>query len=89
MRNLSFEDDNVAVLARNLTCVRFCLLCCSSKWSDLNQKGFDILSNIASEIALQARGENCVTDVLLSTLTAQVTILKLIYRVSHQLSDLN
>ena len=28
VRNLSFEEDNVPVLARNLTCVRFCLLCC-------------------------------------------------------------
>ena len=50
-----------------------CNFFCSSKWSDLNQKGFDILSNIASEIALQATmAENCVTDVLLSTLTSQV-----------------
>ena len=85
VRNLSFEEENVPVLARNLTCVRFCLLCCSSKWSDLNQNGFDILSNIASEIALQAagQGENCVTDVLLSTLTTQVIILFYIYRAYH------
>ena len=50
---------------------RFCLLCASSRWSNINQMGFDILSNIATEVALQeaASTDSCVTDVLLSTLT--------------------
>jgi AT-rich interactive domain-containing protein 2 len=73
IRNLSFEDDNVPILARNLTCLRFCLLCCSSKWSNLNQMGFDILSNVASDVRLEANSENCVTDVLLSTLTTCIS----------------
>ena len=49
---------------------RFCLLCASSRWSNINQMGFDILSNIATQVALQeaAMADSCVTDVLLSTL---------------------
>ena len=73
VRNLSFEEDNATILARNLTCLRFCLLCCSSKWSNLNQMGFDILSNVASDITLEEADEYCVTDVLLSTLTSCIS----------------
>ena len=49
---------------------RFCLLCASSRWSNINQMGFDILSNIATQVALQeaAMADSCVTDVMLSTL---------------------
>ena len=32
LRNLSFEEDNAAVLSKNMTCLRFCLLCTSSAW---------------------------------------------------------
>ncbi len=74
VRNMSFVADNVAVLAKNLTCLRFCLLCCSSRWANLNQMGFDILSNVASELKLRSNAEEtCVTEVLLSTLTACVS----------------
>ena len=67
LRNLSFEEDNASVLSKNLTCLRFCLLCTSSQWSNLNQMGFDILSNIASEVDLE-RGytDSCITDCFLS-----------------------
>ena len=50
IRNISFEEDNVPVLAKNLTLLRFILLCVNSSWSNLNQTGFDILSNIAGEV---------------------------------------
>ncbi|XP_059079152.1 AT-rich interactive domain-containing protein 2-like [Tigriopus californicus] len=69
IRNLSFEEDNASILAKNLTCLRFCLLCCSSSWSNLNQTGFDIIGNIASEISLEPNDESCCTETLLSTLT--------------------
>ena len=32
LRNLSFEEDNAAVLSKNMTCLRFCLLCTGSQW---------------------------------------------------------
>ena len=69
IRNLSFEEDNSPVLARNLTCLRFVLLCVNSSWANLNQMGFDILSNIASAVQLEEPSEDAVTDLLLSTLS--------------------
>jgi len=68
IRNLSFEEDNSPVLAKNLTCLRFVLLCVNSSWANLNQMGFDILSNIASEVVLEEPSEDAVTDLLFSTL---------------------
>ena len=53
---------------------RYCLLCTSSKWSNLNQMGFDILSNISSDLFLEENSsESCVTEVLLSTLTTCIS----------------
>ena len=69
IRNLSFEEDNSPVLAKNLTCLRFVLLCVNSSWANLNQMGFDILSNIATNIQLEEPSEDAVTDLLLSTLS--------------------
>ena len=69
IRNLSFEEDNSPVLAKNLTCLRFVLLCVNSSWANLNQMGFDILSNIASSVQLEEPSEDAVTDLLLSTLS--------------------
>ena len=69
IRNLSFEEDNSPVLAKNLTCLRFVLLCVNSSWANLNQMGFDILSNIASCVQLEEPSEDAVTDLLLSTLS--------------------
>merc|ERR1712223_894449 len=74
IRNLSFEEDNVPVLAKNLTCLRFCLLCASSEWCNLNQMGFDILSNVASDIIVEeATSGSCVNEVLISTLTSSIS----------------
>ena len=69
LRNISFEEDNVGVLAKNLTLLRFVLLCVNSSWSNLNQTGFDILSNIAAEIQLEEPGEDAVTDLMIKSLT--------------------
>ena len=69
IRNLSFEEDNSPVLAKNLTCLRFVLLCVNSSWANLNQMGFDILSNIAAEIHLEEPSDDAVTELLLSTLS--------------------
>ena len=69
IRNLSFEEDNSPVLAKNLTCLRFVLLCVNSSWANLNQMGFDILSNIAAEVQLEEPSEDAVTELLLSTLS--------------------
>ena len=64
IRNLSFEEDNSPVLAKNLPCLRFFLLCVNSSWANLNQMGFDILSNIAAEIQLEEPSDDAVTELL-------------------------
>ena len=69
LRNLSFEEENTRELAKNLTCIRFVLLCVNSSWSNLNQMGFDILSNVASDVQLEEPSEDAVTDLLLNTLS--------------------
>lgn len=69
LRNISFEEDNVPILAKNLTLLRFVLLCVNSSWSNLNQTGFDILSNIASEIQMEEPVDDAVTDLMMKTLS--------------------
>lgn len=74
IRNLSFEEDNIPVLAGNLTCLRFCLLCAASEWCHLNQMGFDILGNVATDIHIDdARGDTAINEVLLSMITACIS----------------
>ncbi|XP_039295382.1 AT-rich interactive domain-containing protein 2-like [Nilaparvata lugens] len=51
-RNLSFEEDNSQTLASDTTFVRFALLCCGAKWNVLRQSGLDMLTNVASDVAL-------------------------------------
>ncbi|XP_065205597.1 AT-rich interactive domain-containing protein 2 isoform X2 [Planococcus citri] len=53
LRNATFIEENVPILAQDTTFLRFVLLCCGSKWNCLHQLGFDMLSNIANEITLE------------------------------------
>ncbi|CAN7995550.1 unnamed protein product [Ixodes hexagonus] len=47
--NLSFEERNVKVLARNRTFIRFVMLCALSRWSSLRQVALDTIGNLASK----------------------------------------
>ncbi|KAG0435583.1 hypothetical protein HPB47_018400 [Ixodes persulcatus] len=47
--NLSFEERNVSVLARNRTFIRFVMLCALSRWSSLRQVALDTIGNLASK----------------------------------------
>lgn len=49
LRNLSFIDENVPVLLRNKTFLRFLLLCAASRWSYLRNLGLDMLGNLAAD----------------------------------------
>ncbi|CAB4065110.1 ARID2 [Lepeophtheirus salmonis] len=91
IRNLSFEEENAQIIAKSiplferrllimlmmilLLFLRFCLLCASSKWSNLNQMGFDILSNIAGDMILDdSFCENThLTEILLSTIISGIS----------------
>lgn len=50
LRNLSFEEGNVKLLAANRTCLRFLLLSSHSHFISLRQLGLDTLGNIAAEV---------------------------------------
>ncbi|KAK3881656.1 hypothetical protein Pcinc_013904 [Petrolisthes cinctipes] len=53
IRNLSFEEHNVACLAKSHTCLRFLVLCICSRWGGLSVNALDTLGNIAPEVKLQ------------------------------------
>lgn len=52
LRNLSFEEANVKLLAANRTCLRFLLLCAHCNLISLRQLGLDTLGNVAAEVSL-------------------------------------
>lgn len=53
MRNLSFSDDNLTILAKNRTLIRFLIMCSNIRWNNVCHFGLDILGNIATEIELK------------------------------------
>lgn len=54
LRNLSFEEANVKLLAANRTCLRFLLLCAHCNLISLRQLGLDTLGNMAAEVSSPA-----------------------------------
>ncbi|XP_072915821.1 AT-rich interactive domain-containing protein 2 isoform X1 [Hemitrygon akajei] len=52
LRNLSFEERNVKLLAAHRTCIRFLLLCSHCQYASLKQLGLDTLGNVAAELQL-------------------------------------
>lgn len=53
LRNLSFIEENVPVLVKNKTFVRFFLLCASSRWAHLRNLGLDMLCNVATDFLVK------------------------------------
>ncbi|XP_056604062.1 AT-rich interactive domain-containing protein 2 isoform X1 [Triplophysa dalaica] len=52
LRNLSFEETNIKLLAANRTCLRFLLLCAHCTFIQLRQLGLDTLGNVTGELQL-------------------------------------
>lgn len=52
IRNLSFFEENVAILARNQTLIRFLVLTANIRWNNLHMSAFDVLGNIAGHLEL-------------------------------------
>lgn len=69
LRNLSFNEENTSLLAKNKTFVRFLLLCANSHWNNLQIMGYDMLGNIANDIKLNDPSADFLTDCLMNTLT--------------------
>lgn len=53
IRNLSFFDENIGILARDRTLLRFLVMTASIKWNNLHMMALDVLGNIASELELK------------------------------------
>ncbi|CRK95629.1 CLUMA_CG009087, isoform A [Clunio marinus] len=53
IRNLSFFDENLSILARNRTLIRFLILTANIRWNNLHMSALDVLGNIGSEIELK------------------------------------
>lgn len=53
IRNLSFFEENVQLLARDKTLLRFLVLMANCRWNNLHIMALDIIGNIASEIVLK------------------------------------
>uniref|UniRef100_A0A915DM60 Uncharacterized protein n=1 Tax=Ditylenchus dipsaci TaxID=166011 RepID=A0A915DM60_9BILA len=68
-RNLSFEECNKCAMASNLPLLKFLLICCNSKWQQLVNAAFDILSNISTEINLTMEGSIFSEHLLLKTVS--------------------
>ncbi|CAE1293675.1 ARID2 [Acanthosepion pharaonis] len=54
VRNLSFDEENMQVLASNRNVFRFLLLCIYSKYGSLRQIGLDTLGNSALQMVLES-----------------------------------
>lgn len=59
LRNLSFEEANVKLLAANRTCLRFLLLCAHCNLISLRQLGLDTLGNVAAEVGSHTTLSSC------------------------------
>lgn len=68
LRNLSFTEENVPVLANNRTFLRFLLLCVSSRWNSIHQLGLDMLSNVASELSVKDQKDR-ITECIMNFVT--------------------
>lgn len=53
LRNLTFIEENISILTNNRTFIRFMLLCLSSRWNQMQNLGFDMLGNIATEFLVR------------------------------------
>ncbi|CAH1968878.1 unnamed protein product [Acanthoscelides obtectus] len=69
LRNLSFIEENMVILSKNTTFLRFCLLCCTAQWGILKNLGMDMLGNVAPEFIIR----DLSTDILAADLLKIVT----------------
>lgn len=69
LRNLSFIEENIPILVKNTSFIRFLLLCTSSQWNMLRNLGMDMLGNIATEFIVK----DLQNDLLASNLLKIVT----------------
>lgn len=67
-RNLSFFDENIQVLVKNRTFIRYLVMCANIRWGNLHQMGLDTLGNIAIELDLCDPSNDALSKGLLTTI---------------------
>lgn len=67
-RNLSFFDENLPILVKNRTFLRYLVMCANIRWGNLHQMGLDTLGNVAVELNLGDPSNDSLTKNLLSTI---------------------
>lgn len=68
IRNLSFFEENIQILAKNKTFIRFLVMCANIRWGHLHHMALDICGNIATELELSDPTSDDLTRCLLSTI---------------------
>ncbi|CAG9819624.1 unnamed protein product [Phaedon cochleariae] len=69
LRNLSFIEENVPVLVKNSSFLRFMLLCSSSRWNVLRNLGTDMLSNMSADFLVKELNSDILTSSLIEIVT--------------------
>ncbi|CAL8120253.1 unnamed protein product [Orchesella dallaii] len=72
LRNLSFEQDNACIMAKNATLMRFLLVAANCSFGSLPQTSFDIIGNISSYIKLEEPLRDPLSSMLLTLITSGV-----------------
>lgn len=67
-RNLSFFDENLPMLVKNRTFLRYLVMCANIRWGNLHQMGLDTLGNISVELVLCDPANDSLTKNLLATI---------------------
>jgi AT-rich interactive domain-containing protein 2 len=68
LRNLSFVDENLPILSKNRTFLRFLVMCSNVRWNNLHHMSLDMLGNIANELELCDPSADELTRYLLSSI---------------------
>lgn len=53
IRNLSFFEENISILAHDKTLIRFLVMCANIRWNNVHMMALDVLGNICSEVQLR------------------------------------
>lgn len=69
LRNLSFIEENIEVLSKNESFVRFLLLCSNARWNSLHNMGLDMLGNVASEYVMKDTQSDKISCYLVKLIT--------------------
>lgn len=72
VRSLSFHEENVQILAKNTTLIRFLLLCANSWVGTLRQSGLDTLGNVCTELVIKEPATCLITRHILSTIQSSL-----------------